>query len=201
MKKECLYCKNEFEQNRLIRGSEQLYCSKLCRSKAGTERYKNNLVNKFVNNEKDKNREQHIVSSIKGSEQRIMGTSDGGEFIEYDNTGVDRRDASRLSEFSRDIQKQSFHNVSLTEFINLITENANNRAELKRLQEKVQQLEVEKGDLLAELDSYENENNEDSDSGGILSGIMSSYKTDPVNTISFTKDIIFEFLKPKTDVK
>lgn len=200
MKKECLYCKNEFEQMN-VRGSEQLYCSKLCRSKAGSERYKNNLVNKFVNNDKEKNREQHFVASINGGQQRIMGTSNRGEFIEYDNIGVDRRDTGRLSEFDRDIQKQSLHNVSLAEYINLITENANNRAELKRLQEKVQELEVERGELLAELDSYENDDNNGSDSGGILSGIMSSYKTDPINTISFTKDIIFEFLKPKTDVK
>ena len=199
MKKKCLYCKNEFEQMN-VRGSEQLYCSKLCRSKAGTERYKNNLVNKFKN-DKEKNTEQHFVSSDNESKQRIMGTSNRGEFVEYDNIGIDRRDTSRLFGFDRDIQKQSFHNLSLAQFINLITENANNRAELKRFQEKVQQLEVEKGNLLAELDSYENEENEENDSGGILSGIMSSYKTDPVNTISFTKDIIFEFLKPKTDVK
>jgi hypothetical protein len=184
-----------------VRGSEQLYCSKLCRSKAGTERYKNNLVNKFVNNDKEKNTERHFVASVNGSKQSIMGTSDRGAFVEYDNNGFDRGDKSRLSEFNGNIQRQPIHDVSLAEFINLITENANNRAELKRLQEKVQQLEVEKGNLLAELDSYENEENEDSDSGGILSGIMSSYKTDPVNTISFTKDIIFEFLKPKTDVK
>jgi len=200
MKKECLYCKKEFENNN-VKGSEQLYCSKLCRGKAGTERYKTNLINKSIINENQKTGERHFVASINGSKQSIMGTSDRGAFVEYDNNGIDRGDKSRLPEFNGNIQRQPIHDVSLAEFINLITENANNRAELKRLEEKVHQLEVEKGELLAELDSYENEVNDESDSGGILSGIMSSYKTDPINTISFTKDIIFEFLKPKTDVK
>jgi hypothetical protein len=198
MKKKCVYCKNEFEQN-IVRGSEQLYCSKLCRSKAGAERYKSNLVSKFVNNDKQENRGRNFGQSINGSEQRIVEGSNSGGFNQYDNIGINSSFSNGVSRFDGNLQRQSIHDVSLAEFINLITENANNKAELKRLQEKVQQLEIEKSELIDELD--EDDVDEQNDNGNILSGIMSSYKTDPVNTISFAKDIIFELLKPKADVK
>lgn len=42
--KNCKYCNNEFNPI-TTRGTEQDYCSKACRSKAGTERYKQKLIN------------------------------------------------------------------------------------------------------------------------------------------------------------
>jgi len=200
MKKDCLYCKNEFEQKN-VRGSEQVYCSKLCRSKAGAERFKTNLISKFVNNDKQENKGRNFAQSINGSEQRIMEGSNAGRVNQYDNIGINSSVSNGVFGFNGNLQRKPLHDVSLAEFINLITENANNKAELKRLQEKVQQLEIEKGELVDELDNYENDIDEESNNGNILSGIMNSYKSDPVNTISFTKDIIFELLKPKADVK
>lgn len=42
--KNCNYCKKEFQPTN-FKGSEQQYCSKICRNKAGTERYKLKLMN------------------------------------------------------------------------------------------------------------------------------------------------------------
>lgn len=42
--KQCKQCSKEFEPKN-FRGSEQAYCSKECRTKAGNERYKTNLEN------------------------------------------------------------------------------------------------------------------------------------------------------------
>lgn len=49
--KKCNYCKNEFEPI-ANRGTEQLYCSKACRIKAGNERYKQSLINQGNDNQK-----------------------------------------------------------------------------------------------------------------------------------------------------
>ena len=64
--KHCKYCSKEFEP-KTIRGSEQEYCSKECRSKAGNERYKLKLMNNGNSNNFRKDSSENIRAA---AEQR-----------------------------------------------------------------------------------------------------------------------------------
>jgi hypothetical protein len=189
MNKQCKHCNNDFEV-RNNRGSEQLYCSKECSRKASAERYKQNLITKHLQDE----------STIKNGEQRTISQQENrtGERTIGRNFGIcGTEEIGTPGSVNRN---EPIHNtISIGEYIRVITENANIFNELKWIKEKVHDLEVERGELLAELENYETEEEkEENEELGMFSGIVDAYKKEPTATISFAKDMIFEFLKPKT---
>lgn len=189
--KKCKKCNNDFEPKG-NKGSEQIYCSQDCRQKAGIERYKQRLINSNTNNYDNKTSttntsgiEQNeirkpffenanrIPDNI-GSYQTMLGRDNRAEFIGY---------GGRI--------ENEYNNAHYNEFIGLIRENANLRAEVKLLTEKVTNLE-------SELMDYElEEDMEEEQEPGFLGNIMNAYKQDPTTTVLFAKDMIYEFLKPK----
>ena len=186
--KKCKKCNNDFEPKG-NKGSEQIYCSQDCRQKAGIERYKQRLINSNTNNydnttnrngiEKIEvrnsiNESTNRTPDIIGSNQTMLGRDNRAEFIGY---------SGRIA--------SEYNNSNFEEFIGLIRENANLRAEVKLLTEKVTNLE-------SELMDYElEEDMEEEQEPGFLGNIMNAYKQDPTTTVLFAKDMIYEFLKPK----
>ena len=186
--KKCKKCNNDFEPKG-NKGSEQIYCSQDCRQKAGIERYKQRLINSNTNNYDNTtnsnrieqievrnsiNESTHRTPDIIGSNQTMLGRDNRAEF-----SGYNGRIASE------------YNNSNFQEYIGLIRENANLRAEVKLLTEKVTNLE-------SELMDYElEEDMEEEQEPGFLGNIMNAYKQDPTTTVLFAKDMIFEFLKPK----
>lgn len=189
MNKKCKQCSNEFHSTN-NKGSEQLYCSKECQRKAGAERYKQNLINKHLQDE----------NAIRISQQRTISQKEerGSNEIDNRNSGISGTEEVGMD---RGINRNEpvYNTITIGEYIKIVTENASLSSELKYLREKINELEVERGQLLAELENYEQEDEEEeSEELGMFSGIVDAYKKEPTATISFAKDMIFEFLKPKT---
>lgn len=190
MKKQCKECSIEFEPI-TKKGSEQLYCSQICRSRAASERFKQRLINSNTNNydnTTNSNRIEQIEvrNSINESTNRIP------DIIGSNQTMLGRDNRAEFSGYNGRIASE-YNNSNFQEYIELIRENANLRAEVKLLTEKVTNLE-------SELMDYElEEDMEEEQEPGFLGNIMNAYKQDPTTTVLFAKDMIFEFLKPKNN--
>jgi hypothetical protein len=194
--KKCKKCNNEFEP-RGNKGSEQIYCSQDCRQKAGIERYKQRLINLNNNNNENKSSNERI----NGYETKFGFNENGNEntnfhgsnetnvrSMEFEQRGLN----GRMGQFNNIGPGRSYeYNSNLNEYIELIKENANLRAEIKLLIEKNTNLE-------AELLEYElEEDMQEEEQPGFLGNIMNAYKQDPTTTVLFAKDMVLEFLKPK----
>jgi hypothetical protein len=194
--KKCKKCNNEFEP-RGNKVSEQIYCSQDCRQKAGIERYKQRLINS--NNYNNENKSSN--ETINGIETNNSNNEVGNEYTNFhpSNERNNRtmefefgRYNGRMDQFNTDGNGRGYQfNSNLNEYIELIKENANLRAEIKLLIEKNTNLE-------AELLEYElEEDMEEEQQPGFLGNIMNAYKQDPTTTVLFAKDMVLEFLKPK----
>lgn len=192
--KKCKNCNNDFEPKG-NKGSEQVYCSIDCRQKAGIERYKQRLINSN-NNNYDKTTNTTGTTNFKRNYEDEIGT-----ILVDSNKGMPNYNGSNQTMLGMDNRAEltgnygriecDYSNPNFLEYIGLIRENANLRAEVKLLTEKVTNLE-------AELLEYELENDmEEEEQPGILGNIMNAYKQDPTTTVLFAKDMILEFLKPK----
>jgi hypothetical protein len=185
--KKCKKCNNEFEP-RGNKGSEQIYCSQDCRQKAGIDRYKQKLINSNNNNNDNlTNRngieQTEIRTTINQSTNRIP------DIIGSSETMLERNNRAEFFGYNGGIASE-YRYSNMEEFIGLIRENANLRAEVKLLTEKVTNLE-------SELLEYELEEDIEEETPGFLGNIMNAYKQDPTTTVLFAKDIVLEFLKPK----
>jgi len=186
--KKCKKCNNEFEP-RGNKGSEQIYCSQDCRQKAGIDRYKQKLINSNNNNNDNlTNRngieQTEIRTTINQSTNRIP------DIIGSSETMLERNNRTEFFGHNGGIASE-YRYSNFEEFVGLIRENANLRAEVKLLTEKVTNLE-------AELLEYElEEDMEEEQQPGFLGNIMNAYKQDPTTTVLFAKDMVLEFLKPK----
>jgi hypothetical protein len=185
--KKCKKCNNEFEP-RGNKGSEQIYCSQDCRQKAGIDRYKQKLINSNNNNNDNfTNRngieQTEIRTTINQSTNRIP------DIIGSSETMLERNNRTEFYGHNGGIASE-YRYSNMEEFIGLIRENANLRAEVKLLTEKVTNLE-------SELLEYELEEDIEEETPGFLGNIMNAYKQDPTTTVLFAKDIVLEFLKPK----
>jgi hypothetical protein len=186
--KKCKKCNNEFEP-RGNKGSEQIYCSQDCRQKAGIDRYKQKLINSNNNNNDNfTNRngieQTEIRTTINQSTNRIP------DIIGSSETMLERNNRTEFYGHNGGIASE-YRYSNFEEFVGLIRENANLRAEVKLLTEKVTNLE-------AELLEYElEEDMEEEQQPGFLGNIMNAYKQDPTTTVLFAKDMVLEFLKPK----
>jgi len=185
--KKCKKCNNEFEP-RGNKGSEQIYCSQDCRQKAGIDRYKQKLINSNNNNNDNfTNRngieQTEIRNTINQSTNRIP------DIIGSSETMLERNNRTEFYGHNGGIASE-YRYSNFEEFVGLIRENANLRAEVKLLTEKVTNLE-------SELLEYELEEDIEEETPGFLGNIMNAYKQDPTTTVLFAKDIVLEFLKPK----
>jgi len=179
MKKKCLNCNNEFEQIN-VRGSEQLYCSKSCRNKSANKRFQENLINKY---------EQKHTEQLHGT--RSPGSS---TIIENDNP--------RNLPIGKVYEQENYFKNNSNDIITSIKETYEERSKglfyqlkCEQLEKEVQELKQEIVNLEMELDECNAEN--DDDNNGIISGLMTSFKQDPQNTISFATELITNFIKPK----
>lgn len=196
--KKCKECSKEFEPI-TTKGSEQIYCSKICRGRAASERFKKNLINTYEkhnsntrttnfegNLENEQATQKTILNERMGNYQDESRGFNTGNFIynRHDReftSGNNRRD--EYSSGARDFNR----------LIELIEENARLRAEVTILNQKIFNLE-------SELTEYElEEDMEEEQTPGFLGNILNAYKQDPTSTVLFAKDMIFEFLKPQTN--
>jgi hypothetical protein len=190
MKKQCKECSIEFEPI-TKKGSEQLYCSQICRSRAASERFKQRLINSNTNNYDNTTNsngieQTEIRTTINQSTNRIP------DVIGSSETMLERNNRTEFYGHNGGIASE-YRYSNFEEFVGLIRENANLRAEVKLLTEKVTNLE-------SELMDYELEDEmEEEQEPGFLGNIMNAYKQDPTTTVLFAKDMIFEFLKPKNN--
>ena len=186
--KKCKKCNNDFEPKG-NKGSEQIYCSQDCRQKAGIERYKQRLINSNTNNY-DNTTNSNRIEQIEVRNSINESTNRTPDIIGSNQTMLGRDNRAEFSGYNGRIASE-YNNSNFQEYIGLIRENANLRAEVKLLTEKVTNLE-------SELMDYElEEDMEEEQEPGFLGNIMNAYKQDPTTTVLFAKDMIFEFLKPK----
>jgi hypothetical protein len=151
--KQCNQCGKEFEPV-VYKGSEQTYCSKTCRTKAGNERYKLKLMTNGNNN----NGIQNMGTLHRpGSSERI----ESSQLIrEYDNrgrtNGINPNTTANVSEFIRQLEQTYEAKTDAIKF-ELKYENALKEIEKLR-QEKIElELAMEeepepKGGFLGALD-------------------------------------------------
>jgi uncharacterized protein YlxW (UPF0749 family) len=124
----CKECKNEFTEKN-NRGSEQLYCSAKCRNKNTYKRREDSMREKL----------QNEINKIHSNQEEKKASVIPEQAITRISTG-----------FGSDIGGDKI--------FSLIMDNATMTAENKRLVDKIQQLEVERGQLLAEIENLEQEN-------------------------------------------
>lgn len=179
MIKKCNYCSNEFEQTN-NKGSEQIYCSKICRTKSANERFKNNLIKNYERSNNEKGNQTSVegvrangtsVNSIYGIDK---GINENGKYNNIDSNLID-------------CIKEKYESDVSNIFFKLKCEQL--EKENNELKQEIMQLEME-------LDECNSESGEDSN--GIISGLMTSFKKDPQSTISFASELITNFIKPKT---
>lgn len=186
--KKCKKCNNDFEPKG-NKGSEQIYCSLDCRQKAGIERYKQRLINSNTNNY-DNTTNRNGIEQIEVRNAFTESTNRTADIIGSNQTMLGRDNRAEFSGYNGRIASE-YNNSNFLEYIGLIKENANLRAEVKLLNEKVTNLE-------SELMEYELEDEmEEEQQPGFLGNIVNAYKQDPTTTVLFAKDMILEFLKPK----
>jgi hypothetical protein len=178
MNKQCKECNKQFEATN-TKGSEQLYCSKICRNKSANKRFQLNLINKY--NDENKSTNEKRSPGINGSSEQDNG---------YSLSNAQRFEQARNPKtYDSDIItsiKETYEERSKSLFYQLKCE---------QLEKEVQELKQDIINLEMELDECNVENDEDNN--GIISGLMTSFKQDPQNTISFATELITNFIKPK----
>ena len=178
MNKQCKECSKEFEAIN-TKGSEQLYCSKSCRNKSANKRFQQNIINK------------HNENNIRTYEQRSPGVN-----------GIDERNSrynvSNVEGYNNERYPKTFDNEIITSIKETYEERSKSlfyQLKCEQLEKEVQELKQDIINLEMELDECNSETDEDNN--GIISGLMTSFKQDPQNTISFATELITNFIKPK----
>jgi hypothetical protein len=174
MNKNCKECNSNFVATN-TKGSEQIYCSKNCRNKAAAKRFQLNLIAKH----NDKNNEERSPEFNETNER---------------NNG---RNLSVVGTFKQETNSKTYDNDIITS----IRETYEERSKVLFYQLKCEQLEKEVQQLKQDIINLEMEleecNETEEESNDIISGIVSSFKTDPQTTISFATELITNFIKPK----
>jgi hypothetical protein len=179
--KKCKECNNEFEPVK-TKGTEQLYCTKTCQSKAAQKRSLERLKNKIYEEAK-KETTIPVVGNSQRPEQspeftQSMGGIRGGEI----STSNDRRTTS--NNYGKDYIELYYEAKIDNNFYKLKNE---------ALEKRVQELEKTIFDLNSELDELDEE-----EEGGMLGSLMEQFKKDPVNSVNFVSSVIDNLTNPKT---
>lgn len=136
--KKCIQCSKEFEPI-FYKGSEQTYCSKTCRTKAGNERYKLKLMTNGIN---IKNSTQNFEQSPgTGSNERI-GTEQFGSINNYQgqSNGSFQKPSTDITELVRHIE-QTY--AAKTDAIKFELKYENALKEIEKLRQEIMTLELE----------------------------------------------------------
>ena len=186
--KKCKHCSTEFTDD-TSRGSEKLYCSIKCRTEAGTIRRENNLKNKIRQEYETKNSitetqnyaREHLHTQLTNDNHLQRGniyTNRQGNNNEYSVFGLLERN---YEEKTNSLEYKLKNEM-------LVKENEALQKEILILNEELDDLETE----------------QEQKGGGLLSGFVEQFKTDPSGTINFATEIINTYLKkpvPKNDKK
>lgn len=196
--KKCKECGTDFTQTN-NRGSEQLYCSSSCRNKAALKRHQL----KTYKNEKGRKGEtqnevygQIPLQSINetgndfGAEIR-KGIRDGESGIYQ---GID--ESGRINGRGNSTNDGSFLDC-LKETYNARVSETFWKLKCETLEKEVQELRQDILNLELEIAELEEDDENQEQGGGIISGIMQQFKTDPVTTVSFASELIQNLFKPK----
>ena len=188
MTKNCQQCNNPFEDITKS-GYEQKYCSTTCRYKAANIRREQKI-------------KQETINSINEKEETSNSANLGANSnIPYSNL---LQNETRYN-FPLQPQNERMDNYKTIELLekNFDTKGQLNYAELrieyltKELEEYKQKVTM----LEFELDSLDDDDNDDNEGmgkmGDVVQNILTQFKSDPINTINFTKELIGSFLSPQ----
>ena len=197
MKKKCMVCNTEFDSIH-TKGSEQKYCSNICRTSAAQQRQKEKIIQEY---EKEKSEQTNNANMVSGSEQ--LSNIHGGQ---RENTGRHINEERNNNIFKQAASSGDGYFFDLIER-NYQTQNESNinKLKLELALKEIEQLTTKCSILENELDEIDEM---DSVSGvpqnEYLAGIVQQFKTDPQGTITMVKeliplipDIIGSFFKPK----
>lgn len=198
MKINCQECNTEFEPIN-NRGNEQKYCSVKCRSKAGSKRYIQKVINSNNINNTNGLQGNGLTESMDSSKRGISEIEQRGR--NYSDIDVPSNKEPRYNEW--DNSRYTINGVQESH-INLIKELYESRTEsvfyklkCENLEKEINKLRIENAELESELDDIDNDSDESSNQfAGMLGGVMEQFKTDPVNTINFATELIGTLLKP-----
>lgn len=127
--KKCVICFKEYEPKETPTGQEQKYCSSTCRNKAAYKRREENILAKFGG-------QVHTEPTHRDDHRYIH--RDDHRYIQGHNL--------------------NYADIGTPKIIEMIQDTAELRAENKRLIDKVQQLEMDKAELINELEDVPDDN-------------------------------------------
>jgi hypothetical protein len=189
MSKNCEQCNNPFEDNTKS-GYEQKYCSTTCRYKAANIRRENKIKLETINSINEK--------------QETTNSTNLGTNSDIATSNLFQNEARY--NFPLQPQNQRMDNYKAIELLekNFETKGQLNYAELRieYLTKELEEYKKKNTMLEFELDSLEDEDDSENDSmgkiGDVVQNLITQFKSDPINTISFAKELIGSFLSPQT---
>ena len=196
MKKPCIVCNTEFDSIH-AKGSEQKYCSNICRTSAAQQRQKEKIIQEYEIEKAKSNGTSHSENIGRGSDENSRTRENPERNInDIRNDNIINTKASSGNNYFFDLIERNYQ-----------TQNESNINKLKLELElkEIDQLTTKCSILENELDELD----ELDEISGIpqneyLAGIVQQFKTDPQGTITMVKeliplipDIIGSFFKPK----
>ena len=178
--KKCTYCLQEidFKKHGLTK-----YCSVLCRNK---DYYKKNKL-KIENYSKDETEIKSSTKEEKGSDQRNF-RSNTNEIIFGNERGENRAPNTSTSEFSGGAN-------NLTRYYDAKVEATRYELKCEYLENRIKELEQDIMHLESELENFNSEDNDNQNN--FIGGLVSAFKSDPLNTIEFGSAMIQKLFSKK----
>jgi predicted nucleic acid-binding Zn ribbon protein len=196
MKKICIVCNTEFDSTH-AKGSEQKYCSNICRTSAAQQRQKEKIIQEYEI-EKAKSNGTSPSENIGRVFDENSGTREntGRHIDDLRNDNIINTKASSGNNYFFDLIERNYQTQN---------ESNINKLKLELALKEIDQLTTRCSILENELDELDEM---DAVSGlpqnEYLAGIVQQFKTDPQGTITMVKeliplipDIIGSFFKPK----
>jgi hypothetical protein len=188
MTKNCQQCNNPFEDITKS-GYEQKYCSTTCRYKAANirreQKIKQETINSINEKEETSNSANLGVNSNIPTSNLLQNETRYNFPLQPQNERMDNYKTIELLEKNFDTKGQLNYAELRIEYLT---------KELEEYRQKVTMLEFE-------LDSLDDDDDDDNDGmgkmGDVVQNILTQFKSDPINTINFTKELIGSFLSPQ----
>lgn len=194
----CNVCNKGFTPT-TTKGSEQKYCSNICRTSAAQQRQKEKIIQDY---EKEKSEQPNNANMVSGSEQLSNIHSgqreDTGRSInEQRNNNIFKQAASSGDGYFFDLIERNYQTQN---------ESNINKLKLELALKEIDQLTTRCSVLENELDELD----EMDEISGVpqneyLAGLVKQFQSDPQGTITMVKeliplipDIVGSFFKPKT---
>jgi hypothetical protein len=197
MKKKCMVCNTEFDSIH-TKGSEQKYCSNICRTSAAQQRQKEKIIQEY---EKEKSEQTGNANMVSGSEQlsNIHGgqRENTGRYInEERNNNIFKQAASSGDGYFFDLIERNYQTQNESNINKLKLELALKEIDQLTTRCSILENELEELDEMDEISGVpQNE---------YLAGLVKQFQSDPQGTITMVKeliplipDIVGSFFKPK----